>query len=121
MMLFDAGFAQDSLQTRSVFSHKERIDTMVIAGVHNGVAAVGETQVAVFRLCHRYGKPVPVGEGELSAEHQGAIRTSRETDSLREFIEQAVCRVKIESHETAAVRVPSVRARVRAREFGPAA
>ena len=75
-MLFDAGLTQDSLQALPTVALGKDLDIVVVAGMHHGVAAVGETQIAVFRLRHRYGKPVSVGELELSAEHQGAIRTS---------------------------------------------
>lgn len=75
MMLFDSGVAQDSLQVVPVVSLEERIDIVVVAGVHDGVATVGEAQVAVFRCGHLDGKRVPVGERELGAEHQRAVRT----------------------------------------------
>ena len=75
-MLFDSGVAQDSLQVVPAVSLEERIDIVVVAGVHDGVATVGEAQVAVFRFGHLDGKRVPVGERELGAEHQRAVRTS---------------------------------------------
>ena len=75
-MLFDSGFVQDSLQVVPVVSLKERIDVVVVAGVHDGVATVGEAQVAVLRFGHLDRKRVPIGERELRAEHQGAVRTS---------------------------------------------
>ena len=75
-MLLDAGLVQDSFQTLPTVSLEERIGIVVVAGVHDGVATVGETQVAVLRFRHSYGKPVPVGEREPSAKHQGAVRTS---------------------------------------------
>ena len=72
---------------------------MLVADMHEGVAAVRQAQAARGRLCQMEGIAVAVREAEMRAQHELAVRALIDTHVLTEaFAQEAPERSNVKSH-----------------------
>ena len=98
-ILFDTGLAHDAFQHLPARSRQERIDVVVVADVHQGVAPIRQAYATGPRPRDVDGEAVAVGKLEMGVQHQRTIGTFRKPHVLAQpLAEKALQCTGIEIH-----------------------